>query len=71
MSEEIILRRTICPLCNQFPGMVIGETAVCGNIGCEILFWDMSKTLDENLENAGYVEWVTENGVEIKPTGSE
>ena len=47
-----------CPLCNCPPGLVLagGEQAWCGNDDCTLICWTPTKTLDENLMDAGVVQ---------------
>ena len=53
-----------CPFCHQLPEFTVGGTqAFCGNDGCELLCWDPTKTLDDNLMDAGVVRW--------EPTGED
>jgi hypothetical protein len=48
-----------CPLCDEPPMMVFGggTQAFCGNDDCTLICWDPSKTLDDNLLNAGVVRF--------------
>jgi hypothetical protein len=49
-----------CPLCGQPPAFVFGggTQAFCGNgDDCDLICWDPSKTLDENLLDAGVTRW--------------
>lgn len=45
-----------CPLCSKLPVMVIGDTALCGNMDCKTVFWDRTKTMDELLMNMSMVD---------------
>ena len=53
-----------CPLCGEPPVMMIGggTQAVCGNDGdCPLIFWDATKSLDENLLDAGVINFPEAN----------
>ena len=47
-----------CPLCHQLPMMMFGggSQAFCGNDDCRILMWTPTKSLDDNLLDAGVVQ---------------
>lgn len=47
-----------CPLCDKGPVMVFGfgAQAWCGNDDCTLLVWDMTKSLDDNLTDAGMIQ---------------
>lgn len=47
-----------CPVCSQPPCMVVagGSQAFCGNDDCTTLCWDMSRSLDDNLLDIGFVQ---------------
>ena len=53
-----------CPLCGSPPMMVMadGEQAFCGNDRCVLLIWDSTKSLDDNLMDAGVVRWEPTEG---------
>lgn len=46
-----------CPLCDQSPMMTFGggTQAFCGNDDCTLLMWTPTKSLDDNLMDAGVV----------------
>lgn len=47
-----------CPLCRRPPMMVFGGVqAWCGNPDCPILCWNPAKSLDDNLMDAGTVQF--------------
>ena len=55
---EILTPR--CPLCDEPPMMVFGggTQAFCGNEdGCPLICWTPTKSLDENLLDAGTVKF--------------
>ena len=52
-----------CPFCHRSPQMVVGGTqAFCGNDECELLCWDPTLSLDENLMDAGVVKFPPPEG---------
>ena len=55
MAETLTPR---CPLCGQLPVMIFGggTQAFCGNDDCAILMWTPTKSLDDNLMDAGVVK---------------
>lgn len=44
-----------CPLCGHPPEFVLAGAvqAFCGNDACDLILWNPSETLDDNLTNAG------------------
>lgn len=47
-----------CPLCGKPPRFAVGPTqAFCGNDDCTLILWDPSLSLDENLLDAGVVNF--------------
>ena len=48
-----------CPLCSHLPMITLGggTQAFCGNDSCEILTWDPSKSVDDNLTDVNFVEF--------------
>jgi hypothetical protein len=42
-----------CPLCGHAPVIVLpgGEQAFCGTANCDVISWDPSASLDDNLLN--------------------
>jgi len=54
---EILTPR--CPLCHQLPVMMFGggTQAFCGNDDCPMLMWTPTKSLDDNLLDAGVVKF--------------
>ena len=61
MSE---IRTPDCPVCSQPPVIVIpGSTqAFCGNGDCNVLMWNPSKSIDDNLLDAGFVDLLQQDG---------
>ena len=57
-----------CPVCGQPPVMVFGgwTQAFCGNDDCNIVCWDPSKSLDDNLLDVGFVTLTPDGGEEEK-----
>lgn len=54
-----------CPLCGQPPAMILpgGTQAFCGNVdGCDLLTWNPSVSLDDNLTSAGFVQLPSAEG---------
>jgi hypothetical protein len=52
-----------CPLCGKPPLFAAGPTqAFCGNDDCTLICWDPSLSLDENLLDAGVVNFPPEGG---------
>lgn len=45
-----------CPLCNQYPVMVLGDTAFCDSDNCKVISWDWKKSLDELLMDVGIMD---------------
>lgn len=56
MGDPLILCPN-CPLCGQPPKFVLAGAvqAFCGNDTCDLILWNPSETLDDNLTNAGIV----------------
>lgn len=53
----------LCIECGQLPYMILagGEQSFCGNLKCDVLIWNATKTRDENLEDSGTIDlsaWV-------------
>lgn len=46
-----------CPLCDRPPVLVLasGEQAFCFNDDCDVVLWDMTATIEENLTQVGQV----------------
>ena len=51
-----------CPLCGHPPVMVFGTQAFCGNDDCILILWNPSVSLDENLLDAGVVQFPPAEG---------
>lgn len=45
-----------CPQCNSEPVLALPAQAFCGNEECEAFCWNPTKTLDENLMNANFID---------------
>ena len=47
-----------CPVCGEDPVFVLGggTQAFCGNDDCNVLTWNPTKSADENLLNANFVD---------------
>lgn len=47
-----------CPLCGRLPAFILAGAvqAFCGTEGCDVVCWNPSETLDENLLNLGSEE---------------
>ena len=46
-----------CPFCGDPPEFIIGTNqAFCGNDKCTLLMWTPTKSLDDNLLDAGMVK---------------
>jgi hypothetical protein len=58
MGEEVTIQTPACPLCGELPTITIGggTQAFCGNDGCTVIFWDPSRSLDQNLLEANFVD---------------
>src|SRR5215469_1071614 len=53
MGEFRFQRTMNCPVCGELPKAAFGDTLFCGNMACNILSWDSTKTLDELLTDVG------------------
>lgn len=46
-----------CPVCQEPPSFVISpEQAFCDNDDCNAITWNMTKTRDENIEAANFID---------------
>jgi len=53
-----------CSLCGQPPLFSFGgEQAFCGNDDCALILWDPSVSLEDNLMDAGVVQFPEEGTV--------
>ena len=53
-----------CPLCGRPPLFAFGnEQAFCGNDDCTLILWDPTLSLDDNLMDAGVVQFPEEGTV--------
>lgn len=43
-------------MCGGWPALHLGEQAFCDNKDCNVLYWNPTKTLDENLSDVGFVQ---------------
>jgi hypothetical protein len=51
---EILTPR--CPLCGELPELIVGiSQAFCGNEDCTLFMWTPTKSLDDNLLDAGMI----------------
>ena len=57
------LKCPTCPLCGQLPMFVLvgAVQAFCGNDDCDLILWNPSETLDDNLMNAGRATTTSED----------
>jgi hypothetical protein len=56
----LIIRCSGCPICGGDPLLIVGDLAMCGNMECFALFWNYTKTLDENLTETKFVNLDTD-----------
>lgn len=56
-----------CPKCHHPPMLDFGESAICGNLQCDVIMWDPTKTADELLANQRYVSLPVDADGVVKP----
>jgi hypothetical protein len=52
------IRTPCCPLCGKPPMLVLagGAQAFCGTEGCRIIIWDATASMDENMNDIGFLD---------------